>query len=243
MENTSLNMISFYQLDSIMALPEEMLHVILSKLNATDLNTMCLVSKIFHRMANDPVLWRMKIKELNIKVWNENLGAKQEVKTFSFIAKDQYAFVERVIGPIGPTAFTQIPQVCFVHTKHFFSSWKPNSAIIHGLKWETYLHQYINFIAFSIVENKTNYKRAIIVKENPDSMTVEKQDYLKRLLNHEPCGIVTSRFKKNTLEEGDRFAIKRGLKGKRQRVSAVELCSPQPESEKWDNDWRRIISF
>ncbi|MCE5317108.1 MAG: hypothetical protein LLG04_07060 [Parachlamydia sp.] len=168
-------------------------------------------------------------KEWGVQSWDRTLGARQEAKVFYELNQSQFWFVNRIIGPIGPTAFQMIPEVSFVRSSKVPMDWEraaPTAVCVRGTKWESHLHKYTNILAFMIVEHAYKSKRRIILMRE-DSMT-ELQQYLRRLLAKENCGRLERNRDGTGLTEGRAFILRRicndeGNVVKRVLGSAVQL--------------------
>ncbi|MBS0648238.1 MAG: hypothetical protein JSS10_03325 [Verrucomicrobia bacterium] len=159
-----------------------------------------------------------------VPLLDEDLHPKLAARAY---CEFHYAYVRGIVGALPFSAFVRIPVVSLVHTRKIIADWirqAPQAAVIRGSKWETHLHKYIPFMAFSVLENQ-RVKTFIFVKEEPDHLSPEKKDYLRRLILGEPCGIWEEK-------EGGRLMRKRGEIPENKRAksmcSVVELALPSP---------------
>ena len=174
-------------------LPIDILWSIGLRLSVVDLNRLGRVSKLFYKIANLPELWKRMAEKMDIAL-DEKLGFKEQVRQYCKIDprhKSQYHFVNDIVGPVTLSTFLAIPEVHLVHTRTIIKDWfkqAPNASVVTGSKWETYLHEYICFMGFSIIEWQRE-KTIILVKEQLHEMTAGKKDYLIRLMKGLPCGV------------------------------------------------------
>ena len=159
-------------------------------LDGPSLNTLSKVSKFFFDFLKDPLVWKIKARELGI----DYSDARQEVRAFCTMNpsnKDVYMFVKNVIGPLVPTDFRKFPERGFVKSRRVRMNWPLDATVIVGTKYETYLHNYMPYIAFSVVDRSfyEEQKRVILVIEKTTKVTDSLRAYLNRLVKGEPCGL------------------------------------------------------
>lgn len=191
----------------------------ISFLDGLSLHRLSRVSKIFRDFLDQPKIWELKAKELGL----DYRDAKVEVKAFSEMndrRKETYYFVKNVLGKIFPSLFYLIPYKGIVKSQSILKIWPPNVSVITGTKWETYLHSYVSFIAFSVIDrsHRTESHRIILIIEKTTKLSDDKKAYLARLFYREPCGL-WERTKEEQLPK-----IK--SRGKNEGKAIIELFPP-----------------
>jgi len=164
--------------------------VMIRFLDGSSLNTLCKASKFFKHLMEDPFIWQLKAQQLGLVY----LDARLEVKAFCEMDESKqgtYAFAADLIGTLTPTDFRKIPYIGVVKSNRILINWPPDATIITGRKYETYLHRYMPYMAFSVLDQWTLRKeitRVILVIEQTTKVSTVMKEYLGRLLRGEPCG-------------------------------------------------------
>lgn len=154
-----------------------------------NLNALSKVSRFFFDLINDALMWSMKARQLEL----DYLNARQEVRVFTEMDSSQrrtYRFVKSVIGSILPTEFKKIPYIGLVKSQKILVNWPLDAPMIAGIKYETYLHTYVPYIAFCVTDRSFygDQKRIILVIEKTTFVTGSLKEYLIRLFKGDPCG-------------------------------------------------------
>jgi len=161
--------------------------VFIRVLDGRSLNSLSLVSRLYFGHINDPTIWQIKAQELGL----DYLEAWREVKVFCLMDESQkivYAFAKKVISPLFPTQFKQIPNRYLVKPSSILKEWPPSATVIAGHEWLRHQHQYVPYIAFSLVHRGNDLFTQIIIVNKTSKITDAMRGYLNRLYKGEPCG-------------------------------------------------------
>lgn len=223
--------------DRLCLLPLELQHSVFSFLPLADLNAMAKTCKALCTLITDANYWNSR----GMAVWDKKIGLWKEAKAFFHLDKRQYHFALHALGPIGPTAYSALPTIGFVHERDIprcLQRVAPTASIVKGTKWEAHLHQYIFVIGLMIVQYPYRSKKFILVREIPDTLSEWQKDYLRRLLNAKNCGQLATDWKATAYQECGPGSVA----VKKQKMSAVRLYSHEvDERTSFEEPWHAAL--
>ena len=188
-----------------------------------------MLSKFINDQMSDPLIWQSKAQQLGL-VYSD---ARKEVTAFCEMEESRrgtYAFAVALFGNLTPTDFRKIPCIGVIKSSKILIDWPLDATIIAGLKYETYLHDYMHYLAFSVIDRSfySEKTRVILVIEKTTKVSMAMKEYLGRLFKGEPCGAWDG-------EKENSPTLKKGK-------SVVELCAPS-HHEHFSPYSRMIIPF
>lgn len=203
--------------------PNDVLYSIIDFLSVKELCLLQQVSRFWQLIIKEPHVWKKIALRLKIPVLDPSLHPKKELQAWKRIHKldpEAYSLAARILGPLSPTAFIEIPYLCFIDHSDLHERWRKTSKpIVQGSHYVGGEAGYVRFIGLSIIQKSLKCRKLLIVHETQQDLSPAKKNYISRLLKHQPCG------------RWDSFNDTETPPLQRRGKPAVELCPPDPKYE------------